>query len=236
MNEQIEIEGPTFFAISKKEGVEKFMIGLGKNGRHLTFVAKGNKNTYDVHLTFEKPKKKYLPLLELPKPIVHELLEKLQSTMIMLYNKYWTRSRMNVGKMKKYKMILSSINGNNEIKDEFIVEVIKDKKYSFKRKMHKENLEKMFFEPHEALACDGTAFLVFQSKKRSLLNKGIAIKNSNGKGHFWLISNKNLRDFSSDLVISFRQMLGEAEFPLKEDILGRFDKLIKKRHPKSIMI
>lgn len=59
MSEEIELGGPSFISVGTETGREKLMIGLGKNGRHLTFMAKGNKDTYDVHHIGKAKKKAY---------------------------------------------------------------------------------------------------------------------------------------------------------------------------------
>lgn len=187
-----------FFWVGDKKGAEKITMGIGETGVHYTLIFKGDKKIVDLHKAFELPggRKTYEPIFEMPVASFEHFMSLLIEAIYSNIHKFWFNRRINIGRLKHYRMILLPMMPD-ESKAYYFIDNKKKKKIRFKKDIPRALILEMFLYPEQIQQRGQESFFAYAYKRGRLRFQGIVLQIVNGKEtpSLYFINNDQYRKF-----------------------------------------
>jgi hypothetical protein len=233
--EQNKIYPPNYFLwFGDEPGREKITIGDGESGFHFTILFNSKERVINVHKTFElaNGKKEYVQLFEIKFFTFLRFMARFILVNNYLLRQYWLANRINLGKLKKYGLIVIPTTENDADADKF-VSLKRRKKLKMKKAIEVKDITDLFIEPNEIIDLSAKSFWLYSTKRGSLKMQGIAFKlpGDNRKRSFFFISKKNFATFRKQTAISIFNILKDLDFQNKQQIIGYLYQQLSERYP-----
>ena len=222
--------GKFFVWIGNQSGKEKITIG-GFENFHYTLIFKKNQRVVDLHKsTIVDGVKTHEQIFEMRIFTLLRLLITINSVNeYLIYNFFWFTQRINLGKLKKHRLLLmSTIYDENQTS--LVMNTKRKRMIRIREEIPTELLLGMFFYPDEIDLNTHKMSFLYSTKNGRLKPEGFIFRLEHDKRtrSFYYMTNKNFRYYLRSTHVIIINLLETIEFKNKQRVIAFLQDIINK--------
>lgn len=215
-----------FIWLGDQPGREKLTIGGFEPRVHYTFMNRANLRVLDIHKTYEhrNMKKEHESILQMRYFTLLRFIVSYRRVYMKLFRQFWFVRRINLGKLKRNRVILFPVNISAS-QEEIFFDMRRRKKIKVRKEIRSELIMDMLISVDELVERSQTSFWVYSTNKESLKQNGLIFQLScdNRMSSYYFISVKEIKRFIAELQVEMVRILQGLDFKGKSIALEYFN-------------